>query len=292
MRIRGSITALAALSLLTAGWSQTHLEDVVYGHKSGMALTMDVVKPAKPNGAAIVWMVSGGWVSDHKSINPGLAALGSSRGYTVFQVCHGSQPKFTLSEILKDVTRAIRFIRTNAQKFGVDPNKIGVAGASAGGHLSLMLGSHGEAGDAEAKDPIDRASSEVNAVVAFFPPTDMMNWGKGEMVAIDQPMLRPFWPAFGVNEKTPKEKIAEMAKEFSPIYAFSAKMPPTLFIHGDKDPLVPIQQSQIASDKLAELKVPTKFIIHPGGAHGWPNMVPELGEMINWFDAYLKPNKP
>lgn len=286
------MTALAALSLLTAAWSQTHLEDVVYGHKMGMALTMDIVKPAKPNGAALVWMVSGGWVSDHKAINPGLAAFGASRGYTVIQVCHGSQPKFTLAEILKDVTRAIRFVRANADKFGIDPSKIGVAGASAGGHLSLMLGSHGDAGDPDAKDPIDRVSSEVNAVVAFFPPTDMLNWGKGATVAIDLPMLRPFWPAFGVTDKTPKEKIMDMAKEFSPIYAFTPKMPPTLFIHGDKDPLVPLQQSQVASDKLTELKVPNKFVIHPGGQHGWPDMAPEMAQMLNWFDTYLKPNKP
>ncbi len=73
------------------------------------------------------------------------------RGYTVFAVVHGSQPKFVISEITADIHRAVRFIRHNAAKWNVDPDRLGIAGASAGGHLSLTMGTQGTAGKPEAK---------------------------------------------------------------------------------------------------------------------------------------------
>ena len=87
-------------------------EDVVYGRKFGTALTMDVFTPrANANGAAVIWVVSGGWYSGHEAINTGFLDELLRRGYTVFAVVHGSQPKYTIPEILHDMHRAVRFIR-------------------------------------------------------------------------------------------------------------------------------------------------------------------------------------
>src|SRR5207342_2870652 len=107
------------------------------------------------------------------------------RGYTVFAVVHGSQPKYTIPEILQDMHRAVRFIRHRAKDYHIDPDRIGIIGASAGGHLSLMQGTAGDLGNPKARDPIDRVSNRVQAVTAFFPPTDLLNYGaKGkEMLA-------------------------------------------------------------------------------------------------------------
>ena len=91
---------------------------------------------------------------------------------------HGSQPKFTITEIIPDLNRSVRFIRHNAAKYGIDPNRIGITGGSAGGHLSLIMGTQGGPGDPLAKDPIDRESSAVQCVACFFPPTDFLNYGK------------------------------------------------------------------------------------------------------------------
>src|SRR4051812_45867519 len=85
--------------------------DVIYGRKFGTALTMDVFTPRKANGAAVVFMVSGGYFSSHEAINPAFLQPLVDRGYTVFAVVHGSQPKFTIPEIVGDVNRAVRFIR-------------------------------------------------------------------------------------------------------------------------------------------------------------------------------------
>src|SRR6266446_7675760 len=144
-------TPLASLFLLSLSllWSPlradsppdfTRTEDIVYGRKHGVALTLDVIQPPKPNGYGIIYIISGGWMSGHNSINPPGYAAFLDRGYTMFAVVHGSQPKFIIPEITEDIHRAVRFIRYNAQKWGVNPDRLGITGSSAGGHLSLTMG--------------------------------------------------------------------------------------------------------------------------------------------------------
>jgi acetyl esterase/lipase len=264
-----------------------HIRDVIYAHKVGVALTMDVFKPAKPNGIGVIWMVSGGWVSTHEGINPGLAQIFTSRGDTVFEVVHGSQPKFTVPEIVQDINRAVRFVRFHAAEYGVDPNRLGISGASAGGHLSLMIGANGTDGSPDAKDPVNRVSSAVQAVACFFPPTDFLNYGKEGASALKIAMLQGYWPAFGVTDKTPAEEAERIGRVISPIYGVTAKMPPTLIIHGDADPLVPIQQSQHFMAKLEEMKIPHRLEVRPGKGHGWVGLEKDIPLLADWFDKYL-----
>jgi acetyl esterase/lipase len=296
MRQRGYRVLATAFLLLCFGFAArahqvdpAHLQDVVYGHKQGVALTMDVFKPQKPDGIAVLFMVSGGWVSSYEAINPGLAKIFTDRGQTVFEVVHGSQPKFTIPEIVQDVQRAVRFIRTHAAEYGVNPNRLGVIGASSGGHLSLMIGALGADGSPTAKDPVDRASSAVQAVACFFPPTDFLNYGKEGVNALKVDMLKPFWPAFGITDATPPEERERVARLDSPIYAVTAKMPPTLIIHGDADTLVPLQQSQLFMAKLEQLKVPHQLDVRPGKGHGWPDLGKDVPLLADWFDRYLQP---
>jgi len=178
------------------GAGYTRIEDVIYGRKFGTALTLDVFKPEKPNGAAAIVIVSGGFYSSHDAINPVFMKPLMERGYTVFAVVHGAQPRFIIPEINQDIHRAVRFIRFNAAKYGVDTDKFGVTGASAGGHLCLTLATQGGPGDANSKDPVDKASSEVQAVGCFFPPTDYLNWSKPGDDAVGIGTLAFFKPAF------------------------------------------------------------------------------------------------
>ena len=122
--------------------SYTRRQDVVYGRVDGTALTMDVFKPTgKRNGAIIVYLISAGWISSHDSIRPrfidGLFRPFLDRGYVVCAVVHGSQPKFTIPEITPQINRAVQYVRANAPAAGLNPDEIGICGASAGGHLSL-----------------------------------------------------------------------------------------------------------------------------------------------------------
>ncbi len=265
----------------------TRVRDVIYQHKLGVALTMDVFKPAKPNGIGVIFLVSGGWFSTHEGINPGLAKVYTDRGETVFEVVHGSQPKFTVPEIVQDINRAVRFIRFHAADYGVDPNRLGISGGSAGGHLSLMIAAYGTEGVPTAPDPVDRVSSAVQAVAVFFPPTDFLNYGQAGANAMKISTLKGYWPAFGVTDKTLSEDTERLARTISPIYGVSAKTPPTLIIHGEADTLVPIQQSQIFMAKLEEFKVPHRLESRPGKGHGWPGIEMELPTMAEWFEKYL-----
>ena len=297
------IVALAALGAPSAraedGPSFTRTEDVVYGRKHGMALTMDVFAPkADANGAGIVWMISGGWFSAHEAINPGYIAPFLDRGYTVFAVVHGSQPRFTIPEVVEDVNRAVRYIRYHAAEYHVDPDRLGVTGASAGGHLSLMLGTAGGLGNPFAKDLVDRGSSRVQAVACFFPPTDFFNYGKPGERALGEGILKGFKAPFDFNALDPEAKVFRpiadpgmrdaIGRQISPVNHASPDDPPTLIIHGDADQLVPIQQAEIMVEKLKEKGVEAKLVVKPGAAHGWPDLVKDNEVLADWFDQHLK----
>jgi acetyl esterase/lipase len=279
--------------------SYTRKEDVIYGRKFGVALTMDVFTPKeKVNGAGIIFCVSGGWFSDHAAINAGMLKEFLNRGYTVFAVVHGSQPKFNLEEILQDMHRSVRYIRSHAKDFNIDPDRIGITGGSAGGHLSLMQGMAGDKGDPKGKDTIDRVSSRVQAVACIFPPTDFLNWGQPGKTMIGTHPIVPVAGAFAFYEVDPKsrahvvitdsEKRKEIARKLSPIYHVSKESPPTLITHGTADKLVPLEQAERMIAKLKEEGVPAELVVKEGGGHDGPMIQYSLPILADWFDKYLK----
>ena len=277
-------------------------EDVIYGRKFGTALTMDVFTPkANANGLGLIYVVSGGWFSDHNSINAGFTEPFTSRGYTVFAVVHGSQPRYTIPEVVADMKRAVRFIRTHAKEFHVDPDRLGVYGASAGGHLSLMLGTSSDNGNPASKDPVDKASSRVAAVACFFPPTDFLDYGKPGEHALGRGTLINFQAPFEFQELDPSRRVfvpivdeaerLNIGRAISPVYHVTKDDAPTLIYHGDKDFLVPIQQSELFGEKYRGVDIPFKLVVKPGAAHGWKDLGKDLTPFADWFDTYLKPSK-
>jgi acetyl esterase/lipase len=260
---------------------------------------MDVFTPKKDaNGKGLIFVVSGGFFSDKKMINNGFLKELLDRGYTVFAVVHGSQPRFSIPEILDDMHRSIRYIRTHAKDYKVDPDNLGIYGGSAGGHLSLMMGTTGKEGDPKATDPIDRASSQVQAVACFFPPTDFLNYGESGKEALGGGTLSGYKAPFDFVELNPKtksfdsitdgDKRREIGKKISPINFVTEKSAPTLILHGDKDTLVPYQQAEIMIAKLKEAKVPCELVTHKDGQHGWIGMDKDLKHFADWFDKHLK----
>lgn len=274
-------------------------EDVIYGRKHGTALTLDVFQPTgKSNGKGLIYVVSGGWFSSHEAIGLKYISPMVERGYTVFAVVHGSQPKFTIPEVLEDMNRSVRFIRTHAKEYGVDPDHLGIYGGSAGGHLSLMIGMAGAPGNPEAKDPVDRASSRVQAVAGFFPPTDFLNYGREGADAIGRGVLAGFKAPFDFEELdrsrntfvpiVDEELRRSIGRKISPVTHVSPDDPPTLLFHGDADQLVPLQQSERIIARLMAVKVPAKLVIKQGEKHGWATMAEDLQVFADWFDEHLK----
>jgi acetyl esterase/lipase len=254
--------------------------DVVYGHKMGMALTYDVIQPVKPNGAGILFMNSGGWFSrwfDPASAVDSATGRGLNfnnvvdSGFTLFIVRHGSAPRFKVPEAVADVKRATRHIKLNAKTYGVDSDRLGVFGGSAGGHLSLMLGNDSDTGDADSDDPILKQDNRVACVVAYFPPVDIRG-------------------LTGPNERFPALDFdAELAKDISPILFVSKDDPPTLMIHGDKDELVPLNHSERILAAFKEAEVTTELVVIEGAGHGFRGDAAEEASsaLLAWFQKHL-----
>ena len=247
--------------------------DVVYGHKHGMALTFDVYKPKQANGTGVLFIVSGGWYSrwrpPEQTIEWFMPML--DKGFTVFAVRHGSSPKYAIPEIIEDVRRSVRFIRLRANDFGVAPERLGVTGASAGGHLSLMLGTASDKGNPNAKDEVLRVTDRVATVVAYFPPTDLREWVN----------KTSDYPALNFEE--------EKAADCSPLLQVTEDDPPTLLIHGDKDELVHIDHSKNILVEFEKHKVTSKLLVIKGAAHGFRGKDNKRASdaMVAWFEKHL-----
>jgi acetyl esterase/lipase len=290
LRIKRSILPLLLLSVcfITTVRAQAKVDiipDAVYGHKDGMALTMDVIKPkVGANGAALIFVVSGGYISNYTPPQQ-LAELSLfkellTKGFTLIALRHGGSPKYLVPEIVADVRRGVRFIRFNAKQWGVDPNRLGVFGGSAGGHLSLMIGTASDNGDPKANEEFMRESDRVAAVVAWFPPVDMRPLARGLGAPNDGSVLSNF-PALNFE----KEKAAD----YSPIVFVTPDDAPTLLIHGDKDTLVPISNSQILYDAFQKNKVRSNFVTIEGAAHGFQNEAATRANAltVGWFEQIL-----
>ena len=282
------LCGLIGFSTWADGLTGLRRTEVIYGRKFGTALTLDVLQPAKTNGIGVIWVISGGFYSDHNGINPPYCKALLDEGYTVFAVVHGSQPRFTILEIAEDMHRAVRWIRHHASDYSVRPDRLGVTGSSAGGHLSLTLGTQGHDGDPKAKDPVDRENSRVQAVACFFPPTDFENWGApGDTQVGVGKVGRQFYGAFGSPSDTLESRL-EYGRPISPIHFVTKSMAPTLVIHGEADGLVPIYQAEIFEKKARDTGAVYKLVRLPGKDHGWPGMEKDLVQFAQWFNTHLK----
>jgi len=274
------IRLLPLLALITMPATRAEVKitpDIVYGHKLGLAMTCDVFAPAENvNGAAVLFMVSGGWYSNWippEQFQNNVKPL-TDKGFTVFAVRHGSSPKFSIAEAVSDVRRSVRFIRMNSEQFKIDPNRIGVYGMSAGGHLSLMLGTTSDDGNPNAKEPVDKVSNRVNAVVAYVAPTDL------QIMAKDAPDRLPAYarfPALDIDMKT--------AAVDSPLLYVTSDDAPTLLLAGDKDDLVPVEHSRRIQAAFEKEKVASQLIEFKGAGHGFQgeDAKKSTEDMVAWF---------
>lgn len=279
---RAALTLVAALVFSTAGAGTASavdvdiLPDLVYGHKDGLAMTLDVLKPkTNTNGAAILYMVSGGWVSRWSP--PQEAATRFQylldKGFTVVVVRHGSSPKYFVPDAVSDVRRAVRYVRYNAKQWGVDPNRLGVHGGSAGGHLSLILATASDSGDPAAAEPFMRESNRVQSVVAYYPPVDLTTMARGPVPVTPEQRF----PALNFER--------EKAAAISPILFVTPDDPPTLLVHGDADTTVNISHSQRMYKALQDAKIKSEFITLPGAGHGFRGADAQNAQaaLLAWF---------
>jgi len=188
--------------------------------------------------------------------------------------------------MVANVKTGIRWVKAHAGEYSIDPNRVGLTGASAGGHLAALTVVRTEAADPNARDASKRIGTDVAAVGVFFPPTNFLQWGEGKP---DFKLLEGILFE-GENDCHSEAEIEAKAKEISPALNISGPTPPFLIWHGDADPLVPLQQSEFFVAKLKEAGTDVEFHVKPGGAHPWMTIPEEVAMMVKWFDSKLLKN--
>jgi acetyl esterase/lipase len=193
---------------------------------------------------------------------------------------------------IQDCELAVRWLRANAAKYNVDPNRIGVWGESAGGHLVACVGTMTDVKEDQG-DGYPGVSSAVQAVVDFYGPTDFTQPGIYTPTAI-----RLTEGLMGV----PLAQNPDLWKSASPLFYVKAGDPPMLLVHGDSDKLVPIAQSQVFDQALTKAGVPHEFVVVKNGDHGFkplpgttidPSPKQIHADVFAFFDKYLKtPSEP
>lgn len=310
---RELIGGLAAAGL-AGGLTTAHAQDkpaegriqknVVYAMYSGLALLMDVYHPAKPNGYGVIWIKGSGWqaplgYSDFSlkdfAHRPDLAKPLNDAGYTVFAINHRAAPEFKYPAAQEDAQRAVRFVRENAKKFGIRADRIGATGSSSGGTLSLMLGVRDGASVPDDPDKVARERGRVQCVVAWMPACDFLSGLVGGRSSAVQALYLGMLPG-----RSPSSPETRLYQEASPITHVTKDAAPTLLVHGDVDPIVPIGHSERMEAALKKAEVPVKLVRLTGGSHGpnfrgpgfqeekakdWPDYV---GETVRWFDQHLQ----
>lgn len=256
--------AMGAVAVLSVGVSARAAERVptedgiVYGMADGQALTMDYYAPAGGGVHPIAIIIHGGGYrrGDSKSGSEAYCAdFLAPAGYAVFSINYRLAPKYPYPYMVEDVERAVRFIRHHAAKWHGDPKEMALVGGSAGGFLSNMVGLQGPAGDPKAKDPVDRESAKVEAVVTLFAQSSFATVPLNEDVhALLDPLIA-------------KEGEAKALKEASPITYVTSAAPPFLQIIGDHDEYIPMAEVTNLDAALKKVGVSSKVIVIPGGMH-------------------------
>ncbi len=287
------LLGLIGLRVLPAGEELPYRQqkDVVFGEVHGTGLLMDIFTPRdKTNGLAIVDVVSGAWYSDRNKIRDHTLAqlypIFCARGYVVFAARPGSKTRYTAAEMVQHVELAIRYAKEHAEEYHIDPTRLGLTGASAGGHLATLTALAPRPANPDAKNPLDRHSTAVKAVGVFFPPTNFVDWsGDGKLANSD--VLGPLLFVGGAQGHT-EEQLRAQARAISPLYQVKGRPePPFFLIHGDADKTVPLAHSQKLVDAIQAAGGDAKLLIKAGGGHPWMTLPEEVKVLADWFDQRL-----
>ena len=260
--------------------------DVVYGKGADVDLKLNIGRPKESTGPlpCIVVIHGGGWAAGNKNGHNAQVHDFVQKGYVSATIHYRFAPKHLFPAQIEDVKCAIRYLRANAEKYGIDKTRIGAVGFSAGAHLSMMLGTMDKEDGLEGEGGNPGESSKVNAVVAFFGPTDFTtdDWPK-QTIGI----LNNF---FGGT----KEEKADAYKKASPITYVNAGDAPMLLIQGTKDVLVPWNQATSMGDALTKAGVYGRVDLILGAFHGgWGEDEKKRTADETWafFDQFLKAKK-
>jgi acetyl esterase/lipase len=271
---------------------QTGMEmrDVVYCTTNNIPLKMDIQFPFRDRGPwpVVIYVHGGGWISGSKLDHFGDLDVPALReaGYTAIAVSYRLAPQYPFPAMIQDVKCAVRYLRAHAAEYNLDPDRIAVRGASAGGHIAAMLGVTDRSSGWDVGEYLDQ-SSRVQAVIDMFGPTSLTDRSAENLLALAGTSL------FGDNSFS--EHDLRLA---SPLSYVSADDPPMLILHGDSDAVVNLTQSKLFYRALVAAGVPAELVIVQNSGHEFepvngspisPSRAEITQLMIDFLDRYLKP---
>jgi acetyl esterase/lipase len=265
------------------------MKDVVYETVGNRELPLDLYIPPNAKGPLplVIWIHGGGWQGGSKNaINNGVGLL--DHGYALASVEYRLSGEAIFPAAIEDCKAAVSYLRLHAKKLGFDPDRFGVWGSSAGGHLVALMGTTNDVSDFDTHPVSKKASSKVQAVCNWFGPSDLLRMndvtGRIDHDAADSPESR----FIGV----PIQEHPERTRRANPVTYVSPSDPPMLIMHGDQDGMVIYNQSEILLEALQKAGVPSSLHKVVNGDHGFrgADESPEelFARVLAFFDKELK----
>jgi acetyl esterase/lipase len=282
------IASLAAPALSAEPPADVLFEkDVVYGKAGDYELKLDLSRPkdaAAGKLPCVLVIHGGGWAAGDRSQHDDITWRFARAGYVCASVGYRLAPKYQFPAQVNDVKCAARFLRANADKYNLDPQRLGAVGFSAGAHLSMMLGTMDKEDGLEGDGGSPGQSSKVQAVVAYFGPTDLAATDVPEAV---HGILKNFLGG------TPVERPREY-RQASPLTYVSPGDAPMLLFQGTRDPLVPHTQAYAMVEAMTRYNIPGRVELLVNAGHGWgdPDLKRTIDSTFAFFDQHLRPKDP
>jgi acetyl esterase/lipase len=257
--------------------------DIEYANPDGQHLQLDMARPKSGDGPfpAIVCIHGGGFRAGSRQGYDGLCLRLAEQGYVSATVSYRLAPKYQFPAAIHDVKTAVRWLRANAKKYNIDPNRIGVTGGSAGGHLAQVLAVTADVKQFEGDGGNPDQSSRVACVVNYYGPSDFTkSYGK----SVDAAQVLPLWLGGDLEQAKQKHIMA------SPLNWVTPNAAPTLCIHGTEDKYVAHEQAVWMIDRLRACGVEAELLTLQGAGHGFKGKDAEMAEkaMLAFFAKHLK----
>lgn len=275
------LTVAAALLVLATPSAFEVTKDLEYRNVADQSLKADFYKPAKPlaNPAPLIIAVHGGsWSGGKKEDMASICEALANQGFAVATVSYRLSPKHRWPAHIHDVQASVRYFRANAAKFGVNPDKIGMVGVSAGAHLALLTAFSPRWETAPADNPT--VSSGVKCVFNIFGPVDLtQDFNPALAGLVSQQVM-------GIKYDPKNEVIIRQG----PISHISKTSPPVFTIHGDKDQVVPVKQAYRLDEAMKANGREHTLRIVPGMGHNVDVQNPECAKALTEATEFLKKN--
>ena len=263
-------------------------QDIIYRSRDGADLKLDIHYPNLVNGPVptVVYVHGGAWIQGDKEEGAGTVDIPPllEAGFAVVAVNYRLAPEYKFPAMIEDVKCAIRFLRANADRYGLATERMGAYGGSAGGHLVSLLGLTDSSAGWDSGEYAEY-SSHVQAVVDMFGPTNLT----GPFPAEAPVKCEDVFGTCNVNDP--------VLRDASPVTWISADDPPFLILHGDKDEVVPLSQSETLHERLRDAGVDVTLVVVKNGEHGlWPkaDMEPSRSQLsktiVEFFVRHLLEN--